>query len=210
MLKHPRRGQSEKEIDLESLPNTKRCSKCREWKPLTDFAANRSKRDGLQADCRICKKSAFKAWYESHRQRVLDRVDAYRREHPEQAAQRSRKHRATHPRPARTPRDRERGRANTRKWQARQHEVGPYRERVRAARRRARKVNATGAYRLAEWQALCASYGNRCLCCGATGKLSADHVIPLSRGGTNDIGNIQPLCQSCNSSKGTKTIDYRT
>jgi 5-methylcytosine-specific restriction endonuclease McrA len=35
---------------------------------------------------------------------------------------------------------------------------------------------------------------------------TVDHVIPLSRGGTNFEGNLVPACRSCNSSKGTKFL----
>ena len=34
------------------------------------------------------------------------------------------------------------------------------------------------------------------------------YVATLSKGGSNDISNIQPLCQSCNSKKGIRTIRY--
>lgn len=48
-------------------------------------------------------------------------------------------------------------------------------------------------------------YGYRCKYCGSGDKLTIDHRIPLSRGGTNLPANIVPACQSCNSSKNNKT-----
>ena len=77
------------------------------------------------------------------------------------------------------------------------------------ARRRARKMNAGGSFTAKQFKDLCDYYENTCLCCGVTGRMSADHVIPLACGGSNDISNIQPLCRSCNCKKNAKTIDYR-
>lgn len=42
-----------------------------------------------------------------------------------------------------------------------------------------------------------------CARCGAAEDLTADHVVPLARGGTND-GERQVLCRPCNSSKGSR------
>lgn len=44
--------------------------------------------------------------------------------------------------------------------------------------------------------------GRRCLLCGATEPLEVDHRIPLARGGTNDLENLQTLCAPCNRRKG--------
>jgi hypothetical protein len=51
--------------------------------------------------------------------------------------------------------------------------------------------------------------GGACLACGSTARLAADHIVPESRGGRTVLGNLQTLCSPCNSTKNTKTIDYR-
>lgn len=38
-------------------------------------------------------------------------------------------------------------------------------------------------------------------------RYTIDHVIPLSRGGTNQKTNVQLMCSSCNSSKQSKTME---
>ena len=74
---------------------------------------------------------------------------------------------------------------------------------------RAQRKGAEGTHTPEEWRELCERYDNKCLCCNEVKPLTVDHVIPLSKGGTNYIDNIQPLCKSCNCRKSTKTIDYR-
>lgn len=76
-------------------------------------------------------------------------------------------------------------------------------------RRRMLKLNVVGSHTSGEWELLKKQYGLTCPCCGKTEptvKLTKDHIIPLTRGGSDYIENIQPLCQSCNSKKGNRVI----
>lgn len=75
-----------------------------------------------------------------------------------------------------------------------------------------RKRGAVGTHSFMEWQALKSFYKYMCLCCKRTEpeiKLSQDHIVPLSKGGSDYITNIQPLCTNCNTRKFVKEIDYR-
>ena len=75
-------------------------------------------------------------------------------------------------------------------------------------RRRARKMGAEGSHTPAEWQAICMNQGMKCADCRKPRKLTKDHIIPLSRGGTDFAYNIQGLCLSCNSKKRDKIVPY--
>jgi 5-methylcytosine-specific restriction endonuclease McrA len=76
--------------------------------------------------------------------------------------------------------------------------------------RRARKMGLGEHHTKEQWLDLLARAENRCMGCGRGDlKMTKDHIVPLSLGGTDTIDNIQPLCRPCNSSKFTKHIDYR-
>jgi 5-methylcytosine-specific restriction endonuclease McrA len=90
-------------------------------------------------------------------------------------------------------------------------------EKVRQAKtnnlrkRRAARHTSPGSFTAEEFEALCDAYGNKCLACGDTeALLEADHIVPLTRGGTDEISNIQPLCGSCTRKKFMTIIDYRS
>lgn len=83
---------------------------------------------------------------------------------------------------------------------------------VNVHNRRARKAGNGGSFTVQEWSDLKKLYNFTCLCCGKREPvidLTPDHVLAISKGGTSNIDNIQPLCLLCNKTKYNKHIDYR-
>ena len=118
-------------------------------------------------------------YYEEHREEVAEYMRQWRQEHAEECAEHARQYHKEHP---------EVSRNNVRK-------------------RRALKASSDGNFTDEEFQLLCEVFENRCVYCHKELPLTADHMIPLSKGGSDSIENIVPACQSCNSSKGTKAYD---
>lgn len=82
--------------------------------------------------------------------------------------------------------------------------------RAKRARRRARENDASGTYTWGEVTKLWISIGKACAYCHEgkrNDEIEPDHVVPLSRGGSNSITNVVPACHPCNGDKRDLTLD---
>lgn len=61
----------------------KACTKCKKFKPLSEYSPNKKSRDGRQSSCRLCMNELLKKYYQAHRACVKKSVRGYRKENPE-------------------------------------------------------------------------------------------------------------------------------
>src|SRR4051794_7448558 len=73
---------------------------------------------------------------------------------------------------------------------------------ARAARKRKRRMDSV-EHDLsdAQWSALKSAWGGCAYCGAASTALQRDCVLAISRGGRYTLGNVVPVCRSCNASK---------
>jgi 5-methylcytosine-specific restriction endonuclease McrA len=183
------------------------------------------------------RRAVFKKWYENNREYNYERSVRYRAEHAEEISNKRKQYYRENREaallyaqeyaknnPGRSMEYYHRNREHILNRDKKRRERNPdryneywrlyrerYPEKTRAIWHRyytARK--AGGSFSGEEWRLLCDWFGNVCLCCGEARPLTVDHVIPVSKGGRNTIDNLQPLCRSCNPSKGNRhDTDYR-
>lgn len=218
----------------------KTCASCNQWRAFGDYNVDKSRTDGFNPYCKLCRKAkraAGSAAYNEKRRALYaensvpllernkswrddnkDSLNARRREARSREAEKYKKkskdyYSMNRERIASYTREkRKRNPYPHREWSLRWSRRNPDMRKIQSQRRRAALVAAGGDYTQVEWKELVEKYGHACLCCGRKEpeiKLTVDHVVPLSLGGNNTIGNIQPLCQQCNSGKKDKVIDYR-
>ena len=184
----------------------KQCTKCLIEKPITEF--NRSKRgkDGYHPRCRKCAKEILDIWHSAHPEKSNEYSFKFRTNNPERRKEIGlafyyRHHDKNKLDGRNRARQNKEQRAITKRaWQ----KANPEKVREYTERRRIRKTQ-NGEYQITEKE-LKKLYESLCIYCGSNKRITLDHVIPISRGGSHGIGNIAPACLSCNSSKSDKTI----
>jgi len=86
-------------------------------------------------------------------------------------------------------------------------QVRRYYARIDAELSDRRRVASAYVYKKAVREAVFNKMGVSCLACGCSENIAIDHIIPVIKGGKDELENLQPLCVPCNSSKGATDND---
>ena len=168
-----------KTLPLKQYPPEKLCPQCLHMFPSIRehfYRANGLENGELHSICKKCFREKVKNYQSQHKEERRKTTTAYR---------------ATH-----------RAEANARRkaWV----QENPEKDAANHQTRRARKANAPiNNFTAAQWRDMQEHYKHCCVYCKKRfkGKLTQDHITPLSKGGAHTYANIVPACRSCNSRK---------
>lgn len=153
------------------------CIRCKQEKPIEQFGKRSSRPGGIRHECKACQAIERRDYYERNKDKELKRSIQYAKDNPDIIAAIGKRNR-------------------------------PKYKELRSTlehKRRAIKKGNGGSHTVAQWKAILVASNYTCKHCGRTDvKLTKDHIIPLTKGGTDNADNLQPLCSSCNSRKGNR------
>ena len=201
---------------------TKKCSRCFQERLASAFYRLKKTKDGLHHWCKECMKSYLKEWYAGNKHNHKEKCSLYRKKEGEALLVKKRQYYKKHGDQVRAKR-----RSHYVSNKAKESEsMKSYRENNRelirfhksnwrknhrqlyslySRNRRARKMNAVGCSTLSQIMGRVELYGHQCWICRKPWE-NMDHVIPLSKGGTNWPANQRPICALCNSIKGSRVV----
>lgn len=178
---------------MDSTP-TKHCRHCGRDLPATleNFAPNKDGKFGLHSKCRDCSRTACAEWHLQNR----DKANAKTRTRHHATRERQLERARTYYQANRQAR-REAGRA----WK----QANPEKIRQYNHARRAASAQVGGSFDAEDIARQLESQNGKCYWCGC--KLDTyhvDHIIALSKGGSNGPENLCCACPDCNLSKHNK------
>lgn len=197
---------------------TKTCTKCQTEKSVSQFYMARGK---YVSSCKECQLLQRKQYYINNKETVKVKRAAYQKAHLAEQYVHNQSWRKRNVEKVREAGRRqyaaniEHRRAIKNAWKLQNPEaIKSALERYRLnhlpkmaekSHKRRAKLRGNGVFQVTEKE-LIRLYASPCAHCGTMENVTIDHIIPVARGGRHSIGNLQPLCLSCNSSKNAKTM----
>lgn len=196
------------------------CARCGKEMPFSMFTIDKSRKDGMSCYCIECKTQYKQEWYADHGNEAKEYSRQYYKEHIEYYLQYSKEHQIYDPEYMRQyyVKNKDRLLDANRRWRKDNvDKIKLYRQskRVRVMRkiyninRKIAKLNAEGTHTKNDIADMLLFFDNKCAYTGMAleEKYHIDHIVPLSKGGTNYIWNIVPSNSSPNESKGAKDME---
>lgn len=170
------------------MDDSKYCCRCKLTLPITVFAKCARKKDGLQSWCDTCRHEHYEAhkaerhahglaYREARRVELCEQQKQYYIGHAEQVKEYQRQYRQT--------------------------AKGKAASKAKKSKRRLQARTAGGTHTAKQLLEQLQRQKHKCYYCMAKlyKEWHPDHVVPLNRGGSNDISNIVIACPECNMHK---------
>lgn len=147
-------------------------------------------------------------YYRANKQRLLELSGLWVEKHPEKKREYQRRYYHKHKTEiaARNNLWLEKNRAWVNERERNRHKAQPELRHAKKHKRRASERNAPGVATPEQIRARIEAFGGLCAYCRKRPYEHLDHVVPLSRGGSNWPANLRPACARCNKSKGKKKL----
>ncbi|MGP5376393.1 HNH endonuclease [Brachybacterium alimentarium] len=164
------------------MSTTKRCTRCREAKPLEEYSRDKLGRYGRKSRCKPCAVASTLAWRAQNTERYREYQAAYQVANADRIRERMTGWRAENPHV---------------RWES------DYRS-------RARKFGFMPVVEHFTRDELTARYGNACAHCGGPFEELDHYPVPVALGGAHSLENCRPSCVPCNRSQGSTVGRART